>query len=68
MAEDWARIPGKDAFGRPETLLVEPRDEGSRVLFATPPAGLLLERHSLDLLIQRLGQIRQGMYGQASGS
>lgn len=63
VAEEPARIPGKDAFGRPETMLVEPRDDGARILFATPPAGLLLDWHGLDLLLERLGSLRRGMPG-----
>jgi hypothetical protein len=68
VADEWARIPGKDGLGRPDTMLVEPRDGGTSVLFSTPPAGIKLDRHGLDLLLQRLGYIRRGMPGEVSGS
>ncbi|SMD24215.1 hypothetical protein [Lentzea albidocapillata] len=63
MEAEWARISGKDAFGRPAALLAEPRNSGTRVLVSTPPAGVLLDHHELDLLIERLGHLRNGMPG-----
>lgn len=67
-AEEWPRIQGKDAFERPAAMLVEPRNEGARVLISTPPSGVLLDWHGLDVLLERLGNVRRGMPGGPSRS
>lgn len=57
------RIPGKDGANRPNTLLLEESEDGSHLLFSTPPAGLKLDWHNVDLLIQALGEYRGRMRG-----
>jgi hypothetical protein len=46
-------IQGKDAFGRPTDVYVEPRDDGAGVPLSAPPAVVLLEWLELDRLIHR---------------
>lgn len=66
MEGEWTRIAGQDAIGRPAALLAEPRDNGARILLSTPPTGVLLDHHGLDLLIERLGHLRNRMPGERS--
>lgn len=58
-----ARIAGKDSLNRSAELIAESQENGSVWFSMTKLTGVYVDRHGLDLLIQALGEIRNGMPG-----